>query len=329
MDLNIAANGKGSTRIEEANMRINRRKFLEQSLLGVTGLSCLSGLKCLAVRVGPKNFRNNSFEFRSQVMSSNRNTNILQVSTHSSGQLIPVGLPWDAGLFIQEYWFQEIPHYAMVNISQETVEVGLAEWTGVVGQPLTTVWRLEPNKVICHELASLANSYSGELIAVSLNQNPIHGLLKAPQPLPCSKRWDKLNRFATLDGLNGTGDRNANLCFIQEKLILDSGKTYSLMLQLPANIGTISFEQTSIPGGLLQASVIRAESNSLSVEERDSILFIGEREISAANYQEVILTVNLPEVEAETMTVVLGRLDSPSGAGFSFARGLITKPVRP
>ena len=261
-------------------------------------------------------------------MSSNRKTNMLQVSTHSSGQLIAVGLPWDAGLFIQEYWFQEIPHYAIANVSNKTVEVGLAEWTGVVGEPLTDPWRLEPNTVLCRELDSLATSYSGALIAVSLNQNPIQGLLKAPQPLACSKRWKKSNRFITLDGLNGTGDRNANLCFIQEKLVLDSGKTYSLMLQIPANIGTISFKQTGIPGGLPQASIIRAESNSLSVEERDSIIFIGEQEISAANYHEVILTVNLPEVEAETMTVVLGRLDSPSGAGFSFARGLITKPVR-
>ena len=309
-------------------MRISRRKFLEQSLVGVTGLGCLSGLKWLAVRVGSKYFQNYNFEFRSQVMSSNRKTNMLQVSTHSSGQLIAVGLPWDASLFIQEYWFQEIPHYAIANVSNKTVEVGLAEWTGVVGEPLTDPWRLEPNTVLCRELDSLATSYSGALIAVSLNQNPIHGLLKAPQPLACSQRWKKSNRFVTLDGLNGTGDRNANLCFIQEKLVLDSGKTYSLMLQIPANIGTISFKQTGIPGGLPQASITRAESNSLSVEERDSIIFIGEQEISAANYHEVILTVNLPEVEADTMTVVLGRLDSPSGSGFSFARGLITKPVR-
>ncbi len=309
-------------------MNTNRREFLGKSVVGVTvtGLGFLSGLNWLADRVWFEYVRKYIVNLRNEVMPSNRNTDMLKVSRHSSGELIAVGLPWDAGLFIQEYWFQGIPHYAIANVSSEDIEVCLAEWTGVVGQRLAGPWRLAPHKVLCREIQALATSYIGALVAVSLNQNPIHGLLKAPRPLPFPTRWDKSNRIVTLDGLNGTGDRNTNLYFIQEKLVLDSDQIISLILQIPAKIGIISFKPTRIPGGLPQASVIRAESDSLSVEERDNVLLIGEQEISAANYHEVRLRVKLPEVKAETMAVILGRLACPSGAGFSFARGLVTSP---
>jgi hypothetical protein len=241
------------------------------------------------------------------------------------GTLIAVGLPWDGTVFIQEYWSQGIPHYAIANVSTVPAEVAVAEWHGVVGRRLMGPWTVAPNTVHCCEIEDLVTGYSGSLIAVSLNTNPIYGLLRAPQPLSGPIDRDKLEGVLTIEGLNGTGDRNANIRCWQPQLVFDPGQTISLKLQIPENIGTLFFEETRPPGRPSQATVTRVTSNTLSVEARDGSFVVGVQQTPGPAVHEIALTVKIPEVEVETIAAFFGRVASHSGAGFYFGRGLIVR----
>ena len=249
----------------------------------------------------------------------------LQVSQHANGALIAVGLPWDTGVFVQEYWSQGMPHYAIANVSNEAAEVGVAEWNGRVGRRLMGPWTVAPHSVQCWAIQELVTGYSGPLIAVSLNNNPVYGLLKAPQPPAGPLTWEKGEGILTVDGLNGTGDRHANLWCWQQQLVFDPGQAISLTLQVPENIGTLVFEETSLSGHLPRGAVIGATSKTLSVEVRDKSFTIGAQESAGTARHAVALAVKIPEVEVETMVGILGRVACRSGAGFSLARGLIVR----
>jgi len=249
----------------------------------------------------------------------------LQVSRHANGALIAVGLPWDNGVFIQEYWSQGVPHYAMVNVSNEAAEVSVAEWNGRVGRRLMGPWTVAPHSVQCCAIQDLVIGYSGPLIAVSMNNNPVYGLLKAPQPPAGLLKWEKVEGILTVDGLNGTGDRHANLWCLQQQLIFDPGQVISLTLQVPENTGTLVFEETSLSGHLPQGVVIGATSKTLSVEVRDKSFIIGAQESPGTARHAVALAVKIPEVEVETLVAIVGRVACRSGAGFSLARGVIVR----
>jgi len=249
----------------------------------------------------------------------------LQVSQHANGALIAVGLPWDTGVFVQEYWSQGMPHYAIANVSNEAAEVGVAEWNGRVGRRLMGPWTVAPHSVQCWAIQELVTGYSGPLIAVSLNNNPVYGLLKAPQPPAGPLTWEKEEGILTVDGLNGTGDRHANLWCWQQQLVFDPGQAMSLTLQVPENTGTLVFEETSLSGHLPRGAVIGATSKTLSVDVRDKSFTIGAQESAGTARHAVALAVKIPEVEVETMVGILGRVACRSGAGFSLARGLIVR----
>ena len=249
----------------------------------------------------------------------------LHVSRHANGALIAVGLPWDNGVFVQEYWSQGIPHYAIANVSNEAAEIGVAEWNGRVGRRLMGPWTVAPHSVQCCAIQDLVTGYSGPLIAVSMNNNPVYGLLQTPQPPTGPIKWEKVEGILTVDGLNGIGDRHANLWCLQQQLVFDPGQVISLTLQVPENTGTLVFEETSLSGYLLRGAVIGATSKTLSVEVRDKSFIIGAQESAGTARHAVALAVKIPEVEVETMVGILGRVACRSGAGFSLARGLIVR----
>ena len=184
-------------------------------------------------------------------------------------------------------------------------------------------WTVAPNTVQCCEIKDLVTGYSGSLIALSLNTNPIYGLLRAPKLLSGPIDWGKLEGILTIEGLNGTGDRNVNIRCWQPQLVFDPGQTTSLKLQIPENIGTLFFEETRAPGGRLpQATVTGVTSNTLSVEGRDGSFVVGVQQTPGPAVHEITLAVKIPEVEVETMATFFGRVASDSGAGFYFGRGL-------
>src|SRR5262245_50281222 len=99
-------------------------------------------------------------------MQSPNEADILQVKRRTGGDLIAVGIPWDSTLFIQEYWSEGVPFYALANISQESATAALAEWSGSVGGRLIGPWSLPGESVRHHDVSPLQRDYAGSLIAV-------------------------------------------------------------------------------------------------------------------------------------------------------------------
>lgn len=259
-------------------------------------------------------------------MQSPNEADILQVKRLTGRDLIAVGLRWDSALFIQEYWTEGIPFYALANVSREAATVALVEWSGVLGRRLIGPWTLPPGSVRRYDVSALQREYSGSLIAVSLNETHLHGLLKPPKSAPDLVGPVVPGRILTSYGLNGVGDRYSNLCCLQETLILNSGQTIPLMFRVPEEIGIVSFNDASRDGRLPQAFVTGATSETLSVETQGTSYVLGAREKRKAAFHEFRLEVKLPEVGTETMAALWGHVTNQDGGGFYFARGLIVSP---
>ena len=165
--------------------------------------------------------------------------------------------------------------------------------------------------------------YRGPLVAISLNENPLHGLLKSPRASEESFEPERRGAIITTYGLNGVGDRYANLTCSQERLVLDAGRVVPLTFKVPGGIGIISFKTGSRIEHLPQAVVDWAESKTLSVEMRGGSYSIGLRETEKAAFHEIRLEVKLPGVQRKWMAALWGHVAQPTGAGFYFARGLI------
>lgn len=259
-------------------------------------------------------------------MQSQDEADILQIKRRTGGDLIAVGLPHDSAIFIQEYWADDTPFYAIANVSIDVATVSLAEWSGVVGRHLIGAWAIPPKTVRHYDVRSLLTDYSGSLLAVSLNENPIHGLLKSPKAPDQAADVDKPGVILTTYGLNGIGDRYAHLSCTQERLVYDAGRVVALALKIPENIGIISFKPDADVDSLPKAVVVGATSNTLSVRTHGDSYSIGDSELKRGAFHDIMLDVELPRVETELMVALWGHVACPSGAGFYFARGLIVAP---
>ena len=258
-------------------------------------------------------------------MQSQNDTDVLQVKRRSSGELIAVGLPWNSGIVFQEYWIKGIPHYAVANVSTEVATVAVAEWNGLVGRHLMGPWMISPKTVQCYDIQTVQAHYSGPLVAISLNENPVFGLLKSPQPPPEPIDWDRLDGILTTYGLNGAGDRYANIQCLQEKLGFDAGQVIPLLFQIPGRAGSISFKMLPQSHHLPPAVVVGATSKTLAVERGVDSYIISARETRESSFDEIRLEVELPGVTGETMAALWGHVAYPGGSGFSFGRGLIVR----
>jgi hypothetical protein len=254
------------------------------------------------------------------------NPDMLHLGRRSDGSLIAVGLPWNAGVFIQEYWSRRIPWYAVANTSDKTVEIVVREWRGRAGPSLMDAWTIAPGSVQFHEVQRLMGPDAGSLIAVSLDANPVFGLLKAPRISAFPAEWTNLDDILTVDGLNGLGDRNTDLLCRQEGLVFHSLQVASLELRIPGDLDTIVFGEAPPSGSLPQALIKSAVSKTLLGRAGGDHIAMESLEHSTVAFHKVALTIELPETAVETMGVLLGRVKFRNGAGFSFARGLTIHP---
>jgi hypothetical protein len=262
-------------------------------------------------------------EFARLLMKFESMPDMLEVNQTSDGLLIAVGMPWDAGVFIQEYWLAEDVYYAIANRRDDAIEISVAEWKGGVGERLMKPWVIASNTVSHLKVNNLLNDYSGSLVAISLNDNPVHGLLRTPQPLPEFIAPAPLERILTIEGLNGTGDRNTKIWCLQPRVLDETDQTILLSLHVPAQTGTIFFRKRGTPDHLPMCSVIKARSETLSVEEHDDVFIIGTHEIPDVRFHEAALEVKAPDISRERMVAISGRVLCRGGAGFSLARGII------
>jgi hypothetical protein len=239
--------------------------------------------------------------------------------------LIAVGLPWEGGVFLQEFWREGTPFYAVANRADDPVEVSVGEWTGKVGQRIAGPWQVASNSVQCCDIQDLAREYAGDLVCISLNGRP-HGLLRAPRPPDFSPDWAATHEILTIDGLNGLGTRTSGLLVRQPRLEFRSGEIVTLVLQTPSKLGSVIFNAKDRPSLPEQIDVVEARTDANSVEKRGDLLIVGVSGEADAGHPTVTLSARMPRVQHDTLCCLTGNVSSgPGGPTFSFARGLLVR----
>jgi hypothetical protein len=295
---------------------MHRREFLEQSTLAAIFLY----FPLLENRTNSNEFSPSYLRLREQSMTQYNNEKVF-----ASAQSIALGIPWEGILYIQEYWHQNIPYYMIANLSSKNIEVSFSEWTSKIRDQLAGPYVIKPHSLQFQQISNLVKNNDDSLIVVSLDENLDYGLFRSPQPIILPNHLEKSHFFSTIYGLNGTGDRNSNLYFSQEHLILGADDLINLNLIIPATLDTISFLPTEIPLGLDRVRIISARSDSLSIKEDNGLLVIGENKNKLQDWHEVTLSIKLPKVSSKTIACLLGRVKNSNGTSFSFARAFAVK----
>ncbi len=254
------------------------------------------------------------------------NSDMLHLGRRSDGSLIAVGLPWSTAVFIQEYWSRGTPWYAVANTSTETVEVVVREWKGRAGPSLMDAWTVAPGSVQLYEVQRLMSRDAGSLVAISVDTNSVSGLLKAPRLPAFPLEWANTDDILTVNGLNGLGDRDANLFCRQERLVFQSLQAASLDLRIPGDLDKLLLGEAPPAISLPQTLIKSAVSKTLLGRAGDDHVAMEARGNSRVAVHEIALTIEMPETKVETLGALVGRVRFRNGAGFSFARGFTIHP---
>jgi hypothetical protein len=239
-----------------------------------------------------------------------------QVSLASGGGVLAVGLSLREGLMVQEYFAEGVPHYALANTSDGTLEVTLRAWHGKAGAVLLGPWVLEPQSVSRRDVKALQQVTRGGLIALGLDGDAVQGLLRAPGPAP-----DVSPGFivATVEGLNGIGDRHAGVVVEQATLEFQSGQETEVAIRFPSSAGTLVVRRHGETSRAPDVEVLSVHAEG-GVPVRDSH---DGYHVHAAGQGTARVALRMPRAGAPTLAGLWGQVLGAEGQGFAFARGFI------
>jgi hypothetical protein len=247
-------------------------------------------------------------------------SNTLRLNRQPYHKIAAVGLQSNYGIFIQEYWRDTKPYYAIANTTGNPVSVDIAEWVdGKVGNLLIS-WETAPSSVQSHEIQDSILNYKGSLLAISLGEAAVSGLLRKPETPVIENR---LPEILTIEGLNGVGERYTNIQCWQPQLVFNAGEIISLTLRLPQDFGIITLNENFAQDYLPRLNVFEATSQTLGIKKINQAITISGETPAQAGIHEASLLLKAPVITNRTMASFAGRVNVPNGGGFSFARGVI------
>jgi hypothetical protein len=247
-------------------------------------------------------------------------SNTLRLNRQPYQKIVAVGLQSNYGIFIQEYWRDTKPYYAIANTTNNPVRVAIAEWIdGNVGNLLIS-WEIAPFSVQSHEIQDSILNYKGSLLAISLDETALSGLLRKPE-MPVIENW--LPEILTIEGLNGVGERYTNIECWQPQLVFNAGENISLTLRLTQNFGIITLNENFAQDYLPRLNVFEATSQTLDIKKINQTITISSETAAQTGIHEASLLLKAPVITNRTMASFAGRVNVPNGGSFSFARGVI------
>lgn len=237
---------------------------------------------------------------------------------------IGVGLHW-RDIFVQEYWEDGVPYYAIANFRDETVKISLFAWRAEgEAKALAGPWEIKAKSVLRVEAPS---NLEGQLLSFRMEDGQRLGLLSAPE----SGSTKPEDRYASYDGLNGSGGRHADLWCEQAMPAFKSNGVIEIKVRIPARKGILKFKkaaQRRLPDCVITEVTIReAESKTAGISTDDVYIVI---DTSKAALPAKLHTVNLrfdaPKVAQPTMFYIAGFLTISPGTGHGITRGVIVEP---
>ena len=163
-------------------------------------------------------------------------------------------------------------------------------------------------------------NYKGSLLAISLDEAALSGLLRKPETPVIENR---LSEILTIEGLNGVGEHYANIECWQPQLIFNARETISLTLRLPQDFGIITLNENFAQDYLPRLNIFEATSQTLGIKKIDQTMTISSETAAQTGIHEASLLLKAPVITNRTMASFAGRVNLPNGGSFSFARGVI------
>jgi len=234
-------------------------------------------------------------------------------------ELIGVGLDFRTGVFVQEYWQNGKPYYALANLGKEGVQISVNDWKS--GAALAGPWGVQSQSVTHVDASKLP---ANGLVRFQLANGKALGLLNVPMPPAASGK-----NVATFEGMNGSGGRHNELWCEQEKLAYSADEVIDLKLLVPGGAGIIKYSTKAEEGAILQLPLLEATCETLPITRMgDQVQILASKPLKKQALHTITLRFRAPMASTPTMVMVSGWRAISTGAGHGITRGIVVLPKK-
>lgn len=264
-------------------------------------------------------------------------TLVLALPTLANASQIAIGLDWRQNVFVQEFWQDGKPRYAIYNSRPGAIKItvndvqfvtlpGTESFQAVEGKERAN-WEVKGKGVAFVDAPTAPASARLQYLRFRIADGPRLGVLTFPVPpadLPKGK-------IVSCDGINGSGGRRQNVCYEQDALTFKSDGIIEVKLKLPA----VSFRKKKSIDNPAEALISEAECATLPIQaSAEAIVIDVSKPLKAVAMHTVTLRFRAPNVDAPTMVVIDGWVSTPpmvpgtTGGGYHVIRGVIVRPEK-
>ena len=239
----------------------------------------------------------------------------LIVNDRVAGQQIGTMIDPESGVYLQEFWEEGKPWYAVANFNEAPVSLGFYEWKeGAAGRRLLSADQLDPGRVMMILGADLREESQLILVARDTPSGPIP-LGRMPRPaLPLEKLGQgTVNKkyVNTYYGLNGSRTGLHRIWFVQTGRVLPaSDGMIALTLNTLADVGKITLSRVASKEFRNEASVEEASCSTLPVKQYGAAFLVDtDSPLEDRPYHRIELRLKPPDGRKKTMVVLNARLN--------------------
>jgi hypothetical protein len=230
------------------------------------------------------------------------------------GQLTGIGLDWNQGVFVQEYWQAGKPHYAIANSGNAAASISVYE--AQTGKKLAGPWNIAPKRVISADAAKLQEQ---GLLEFRLGSGMPLGLLDAPRA-PAGPSMES-GKIVTTGGLNGSGGRQNELWFEQGSRAFKPESMVTLELVVRPGIGEILYSRDKLTELDVTCDTLPVKSS------RGNFIIDTDHPAQSRMHHRIYLRFKTPKTDQPMIMVVDGwRWIVVGKNGHGLTRGIIVDP---
>ncbi len=231
-----------------------------------------------------------------------------------AGQLTGIGLGWNHGVYVQEYWRSGKPYYAIANHGNAAVMITVYEER--TGKKLAGPWEVDSKKVIHSDAARLQEK---GLLDFRLQSGIALGLLDAPR-VP-GTLCPESGRIVTTEGLNGSGGRHDELYYEQTSLTFKPESIATIELVVRPGIGEIVYFRDKLTDLDVKCETLPVEST------KEKITVDTNHPVKNLMCHRIRLRYKTPKATQPTMMVLDGwRWIIVGKKGHGLTRGILIEP---
>lgn len=223
---------------------------------------------------------------------------------------ISVGLSRDAGVFLQEYWEDDRPFYAVLNETREPAHLVVCEWEPRSGPgDVIAEWHVPPRTFI-RTVAPYSTKYGRWNFRQALSNGSALGIFYAP-----ASGFDlEGDRIVARSTLHLPGGRGGGIEMFHEVFPIVSGGVAAVDVRVEGLAGDLWFPKGPLASDPRIVSVLSVTSASLLVREGADAFVTNLGVTFTRSSRSLRVTYRAPIVESPTMAVIEVR-NSACGRG--------------